>query len=47
MICYCKECQIVKHCPCQKEKDEREGNPFKEVMGCNKGIPSTSKGESV
>lgn len=37
---YCKECQIINNCPNQKEKDEREGNPIKEVMGCNEGIPT-------
>ncbi len=40
-VCYCKECQIAQACHFQKEKEEREGNPFKEVMGCNKGIPTT------
>ena len=39
-VIYCKECRVVQTCPCQKEKDERAGNPFKEVMGCNKGIPT-------
>lgn len=39
-IVYCKQCLLAKRkiCPIQKEKDEREGNPFKEIVGCNDGI---------
>ena len=37
-IVYCKECRLAPKCPNQKKKDERDGNLFKEVVGCNEGI---------
>lgn len=40
-IVYCKECKLVAVCPHQNEKDERAGNPIKEVLGCNSGIQHT------
>lgn len=39
-IVYCKQCLFAKSklCPIQKKKDEKEGNPFEEIVGCNNGI---------
>lgn len=31
---YCKDCSTT-DCPYQKEKEERESNPFKKILGCN------------
>jgi len=37
-ITYCKECELLDNCPIQEEKDEKEGNPFKKILGCSNGV---------
>lgn len=37
-VVYCKECELIDNCPIQKEKDEHEGNPIKEILGCGNGV---------
>ncbi len=34
---YCKDCSTT-DCPYQKEKEERENDQFKKILGCNKGV---------
>lgn len=41
-IVYCKNCELIRNCPIQDEKDEKAGT-WKEILGCTEGVEHEQK----
>lgn len=43
-IAYCKNCELIRNCPIQDEKNEKAGT-WKEILGCTEGVEKAEEGK--
>lgn len=43
-IVYCKNCELIRNCPIQDEKNEKAGT-WKEILGCTEGVEKAEEGD--